>query len=307
MRVGITGATGLIGRALAAALVEQGHEVVGFTRGSGTSLPFPTVRWNPPPDRPPAGPDPALVEAVAGLDALVHLAGATVAKRWTPAHRRAIRNSRVFGTETVVAAIARATPRPARLLAASAVGYYGPHGDEELTEGDAPGGDALGSVCEEWEARAAAARESGVEVASLRIGIVLSPDGGALARMLPPFRLGLGGRLGSGRQWMSWIHLADVVGAIRHLLEAPAGSLAPVYNLTAPRPATNAEFTRALGRALRRPTLFPAPAFAIRLALGEMGRALLLSGQRVLPQRLLESGYAFAHPELEPALRHLLR
>lgn len=306
MRTGITGATGLIGSALASELVGRGHDVVALTRSSGAPAGLPagvrSVRWNPGG----TGTDPALVSALDGLDALVHLAGEPVGKRWTNARKRAIRESRVGGTKTLVAALGAAANRPARLLAASAVGYYGARGDEELAEDAASGHGFLAEVCREWEDAGGAARKLGIETASLRIGVVLSPKGGALATMLPPFRLGAGGRLGSGRQWMPWIHLTDVAAAMVHLLEAPRGSLDPIYNLTAPCPVTNAAFTGALGHALRRPTIFPAPAFAMRLAFGEMADALLLSGQRVVPRRLLGAGFRFDYPEIEPALADLL-
>ena len=306
MRTGITGATGLIGRALSAELAARGHGITAITRRAGVPPGLPAgarvVRWNPLGSE---GNGPPL-EGIEGLDAVVHLAGEPVGKRWTAARRRAIRESRVSGTRTLVAALARCEDPPRRLLAASAVGYYGSRGDEELDE-DAPAGrDFLAGVSKEWEAAAAAGRGSGIETASLRIGVVLSPEGGALATMLPPFRLGLGGRLASGRQWMSWVHLGDVVAAVVHLLEAPAGSLARAYNLTSPRPARNADFTKALGRALRRPAFLPAPGFAMRLAFGEMADALLLSGQRVVPKRLLAGGFAFGYPDLEPALNELL-
>lgn len=306
MRIGITGATGLIGGALASELAGRGHEVVALTRRAGTPGGLPAgvraARWNPGGD----GTDPALVGVLEELDALVHLAGEPVGKRWTAARKRAIRTSRVEGTKTLVAALGAARNRPARLLAASAVGYYGPRDDEELDEDAPPGTDFLAEVCTEWEDASAGARQADVETALLRIGVVLSPRGGALATMLPPFRLGAGGRLGSGRQWMPWIHLDDVTAAMAHLLEAPAGSLEPVYNLTAPNPATNADFTKALGKALRRPAVFPVPGFGMRLAFGEMAGALLLSGQRVVPRRLLASGFEFRHPEIGPALMDLL-
>ena len=305
MRVGVTGATGLIGRALASELSERGHEVTAFSRRAGPAEGLPAgtrfVRWDPT-----GGLDAEFVAAVAELDALVHLAGEPVGKRWTAARKRAIRESRVEGTMSLVAALDAAGNRPARLLAASAVGFYGARGDEELDEDAAPGTGFLPDVCCEWEDAAAAARPLGVETASLRIGVVLSPRGGALATILPPFRLGVGGRLGSGRQWMPWIHLADVTGALAHLLDRPAGTLAPVYNVTAPNPATNADFTAALGRALRRPTILPTPGLAMRLAFGEMADALLLSGQRVVPTRLGAAGYEFRHPEIASALRDLL-
>lgn len=310
MRTGITGATGLLGRALAAELRSRGDQVVALTRRGGAPPGLPpgaeVARWDP---LAAGAGDPALdqlLAVLAGLDALVHLAGEPVGKRWTAARKHRIRESRVRGTRTLVEALGRAKRRPARFLAASAVGYYGSRGDEELAEEAAPGRDFLAEVCREWEASATGARELGIETASLRIGLALSPEGGALATMLLPFRLGVGGRLGSGRQWMPWIHRADVAAAIAHLLHAPARSLAPAYNLTAPEPARNSEFTIALGRALRRPTLFPAPGFALRLAFGEMADALLLSGQRATPRRLLESGFRFRHPELGPALADLL-
>ena len=306
MRTGITGATGLIGRALASELAQRGHEVVALTRREGALTGFPpgvrSARWNPRGDG--ANADPAGV--LEGLDALVHLSGEPVGKRWTTARKRAIRESRVEGTKALVAALGAARNRPSRLLAASAVGYYGARGDEELAEDAASGHDFLAEVCREWEAAAGAARDRGIETASLRIGVVLSPKGGALATMLPPFRLGVGGRLGSGRQWMAWIHLADVTAAIAHLLEAPAGSLESTYNLTSPNPATNAAFTKALGKALRRPTIFPAPGLAMRLAFGEMADALLLSGQRAVPGRLLAAGFQFGHPSIGPALADLV-
>ena len=306
MRIGITGATGLIGGALASELAGRGHEVVALTRRAGAPGGLPagvgSAQWNPDGD----GADASLVGVLEELDALVHLAGEPVGKRWTAARKRAIRTSRVGGTKTLVTALGAARTRPTRLLAASAVGYYGPCGDEELGEEAPPGADFLGEVCTEWEDAAAGAREAGIETVSMRIGVVLSPRGGALATMLPPFRMGVGGRVGSGRQWMPWIHLADVAAAMVHLLEAPPGSLDPVYNLTAPNPVTNSDFTSALGRALRRPTIFPVPGFGMRLAFGEMAGALLLSGQRVVPRRLLASGFEFRHPEIGPALMDLV-
>ena len=306
MRIGITGATGLIGGALASELAGRGHDVVALTRRAGTPDGLPpgvsSAQWRPGGD----GADPGLHRVLEELDSLVHLAGEPVGKRWTAARKRAIRASRVEGTKTLVAALGAAGSRPARFLAASAVGYYGPRGDEELDEDAPPGTDFLGEVCTEWEDAAGGAREAGIETVSMRIGVVLSPKGGALATMLPPFRMGVGGRVGSGRQWMPWIHLDDVTAAMAHLLEAPAGSLASAYNLTAPNPVTNAGFTKALGTALRRPTIFPAPGFGMRLAFGEMADALLLAGQRVVPRRLLASGFEFQHPEIGPALMDLV-
>ncbi len=306
MRVGITGATGLLGSHLTRRLVAEHHEVVAFSRREGPLPGLPgavtAVRWDPLDE----AEQPAFEEALAGLDALVHLAGETVAKRWTAERRSRIRDSRILGTTNLVGALARLSERPSRFLSASAVGFYGPRGDEELDENAEPGEGFLSEVSTAWEAAAAGARKLGVETTSLRIGVVLSPDGGALGQMLPPFRLGVGGRLGRGNQWMPWIHIADVTSAVIHLLKAPAGSLAPAYNLTAPNPATNLAFTRALGRVLRRPTLAPVPGFAMRLLFGEMADEILLRGQRVVPKRLLASGFRFSHPDLQPALSNLL-
>lgn len=306
MRIGITGATGLIGGALASELTGRGHDVVALTRRAGAPSGLPpgvgSAQWNPGGD----GADASLVGVLEELDALVHLAGEPVGKRWTAARKRAIRTSRVAGTKTLVAALRAARRRPARLLAASAVGFYGPRGDEELDENALPGTDFLAEVCTEWEEASTGARQAEVETVLMRIGVVLSPRGGALATMLPPFRMGVGGRVGSGRQWMPWIHLDDVATAMVHLLEAPAGSLEPVYNLTAPNPVTNADFTSALGKALRRPAILPVPGFGMQLAFGEMAGALLLSGQRVVPRRLLASGFEFQHPEIGPALMDLV-
>lgn len=306
MRIGITGATGLVGRRLAVQLLRSGHDVIGFSRRAGPlrGLPrsVPGVQWDPGSDAPPA----AFEDALSGLDALVHLAGETVAQRWTARVQRRIADSRITGTRNLVAALDRIPRRPSRFLSASAIGFYGPRGDEELDETATPGEGFLADVSKEWEAAAAGARDLGIETASLRIGVVLSPEGGALGRMLPPFRFGLGGRLGSGQQWMSWIHLDDVVGAIVHLLEAPAAGLAGVYNLTAPRPLRNALFTEALGRVLKRPTVFPVPGFGMRLLFGAMADEILLNGQRVVPHRLLEGGFRFSHPDLQPALSDLL-
>ena len=310
MRIGITGATGLIGRALAADLALRNHQLTAFSRSEGPAPGLPArttvVRWNP--EAAPGGQPAGFSDGVSGLDILVHLAGQPISKRWTAAQKEAIRTSRVQGTARLVAALAALEPRqrPTRLLAASAVGYYGPRGDEELGEDDAAGTGFLADVCSAWEEAAGTARREGIETSCLRFGVVLSPQGGALAAMLPPFRLGLGGRVGSGRQWMPWIHLADAAGAVVHLAEAEPGSLAPAYNLTAPEPVRNAAFAKTLARALKRPALFPAPAFAMRLALGEMAEGLLLTGQRVVPRQLSRDGFRFRHPQLRDALADLL-
>ncbi len=299
LTVGVTGATGLIGRALTRTLTNYGHDVVAFSR-SGSAAHQPRVipkTWRP--DEPAR-----IAAALEGLDAVVHLAGEPVGRRWSATRKRAIRASRIEGTRALVQAIARCRKPPKRLIAASAIGFYGSRGDEEIDEDSAPGEGFLPEVCAAWEDEI---RASSVPGTAIRIGIALSPDGGALASMLPPFRLGLGGPLGSGRQWMPWIHLDDIIGAIRHFIGMDAAALEPTYNLTAPNPATNADFTRALGRALGRPAFLPAPGFAMKLMFGEMAEALLLNGARVIPRNLLRHGFRFAHPDLEPALTQLLR
>ena len=297
-RVVVTGSTGLVGTRLVAELESAGAKVIR------------AVRRRVRDDQGELSWDPAKAEIDAtkfeGVDAVVHLAGENIAgHRWTAAFKREIRDSRLNGTELVSKAIARAANRPRTLVSASAIGYYGNRGDELLTESAAPAGDFLGEVCRQWEAACRPARDAGVRVVNTRIGVILSPDGGALTKMLTPFKLGLGGRIGDGRQYMSWVALDDVVGAIVFALAN--AHLAGPANLVAPQPVTNREFTKTLGRVLGRPTIFPMPAFAARLALGEMADALLLSSTRVAPRALDEAGYQFKYPELEPALRHLLR
>jgi uncharacterized protein (TIGR01777 family) len=244
-------------------------------------------------------------EALEGLDAVIHLAGDSIAaSRWTPARKAELRRSREEPTRLLAETLAALRRPPATLVCASAIGCYGDRGAELLSEKSPAAEDFLGSLCQGWEAAAQPARDSGIRVVHARFGLVLSRAGGALAPMLRPFRLGLGGRLGPGTQFMSWVTMDDVLGAIAFLLSTPEMS-GPV-NVTAPEPVTNADFTRTLGRVLRRPTLAPAPAFALRLVFGEMADALLLSSTRVLPQRLIEAGYQFRFESLEPALRHVL-
>ncbi len=290
LRIALSGASGLIGRALAAFLTTAGHEVVPLVRR--TPPPPGAVSW-----------DPAAGEldstALACCDAVVHLAGENIAAgRWTQASKERIRASRVAGTRLIAETLAQMPGPPRTLIAASAVGYYG-DGRGEVDEDSPPGDGFLAEVCRQWEDACEPARRAGVRAVNLRIGVVLSASGGALARMLLPFRLGLGGRLGSGRQAMSWISLDDVVGLIHHLLFS---SLAGPINATAPHPVSNAEFTRTVARVLRRPAIFPVPAAALRLALGEMGEALLLQGVPVTPRRALADGFAFLDPTLEAAL-----
>ena len=297
MRVAVTGATGLVGSALTPRLAGGGHEAVALRRaadaagGGGPS-------WDPATGALSAG-------ALDGVDAVVHLAGENVAGgRWTAARKARIRDSRVAGTRQLAVALAALPQPPKTLIAASAIGFYGDRGEERLDEAAAPGADFLADVCQQWEAAAAPARDAGMRVVHLRIGIVLTPAGGALQRMLPPFRMGAGGVIGSGRQYMSWVALDDVLGGILHALRAD--SLTGPVNLAAPHPVTNAEFTKTLGRVLRRPTFLPLPAFGARLAFGEMADALLLSSARVEPARLRADGFEFDYPDLEAALRHLL-
>ncbi|MGE5284708.1 MAG: TIGR01777 family oxidoreductase [Actinomycetota bacterium] len=298
MRIAVSGSTGLVGSEVVSSLYAAGHEVVRLVRHA----PVPgekAVRW-----------DPAKGEVDAagleGLDVVVHLAGENIGSgRWTAARKAAIRDSRVNGTRLLCDALAGLARPPKTLACASAVGYYGDRGEEVLTEESTPGAGFLPGVCREWEAASAAAARKGIRVVALRFGMVLSPKGGALARMLPLFRAGLGGVIGGGRQFVSWVALDDLPRIILHALHRV--DLSGPVNAVAPRPVTNREFTEALGKALSRPTMFPVPAFALRLAVGrEMADALLLSSARVLPKRLLDTSFTFLSPELEPALRRLL-
>jgi hypothetical protein len=289
MRIGVTGASGFLGQRLVPALQGAGHAIVRIGRGAESD-----VRWDP---------SAGVLDAAgcAGVDAFVHLAGANVGERWTPAHRRAIRDSRVLGTALVARTAASLSPRPRVLVCASAVGIYGDAGDVVLDEGSPAGSDFLADVGRVWEAAADPARQAGIRTVHLRFGVVLSRRGGALARMLPVFLLGGGGRLASGRQWMSWISMEDAVGAVQFALERE--TLAGAVNAVAPSPVTNAEFTETLACVVHRPALFPVPAFALNLMFGEMAQGTLLASQRVVPRQLLAAGYAFRHATLEPALR----
>ncbi|HYS16057.1 MAG TPA: TIGR01777 family oxidoreductase [Candidatus Binatia bacterium] len=297
MIIAVTGSSGLVGSALVSSLQADGHRVIPLVRRE----PRPgedALRWHPSSGAiTPAGP------AIA--DALVHLAGESIAGvRWTAGKKRRIRESRTSATRLLTQTLTRLAKPPAVLVCASGIGYYGSRGDEVLSEESRPGTGFLADVGREWEAATATAIAGGLRVVNLRLGIVLSAAGGALAKMLTPFRLGLGGVIGDGAQWMSWIALDDVIGAIRHVLATDA--LRGPVNAVAPTPVTNAEFTRTLGRVLGRPTLVPLPAFAARLALGEMADELLLSSQRVVSARLQASGYTFRHSTLEGALRSAL-
>ncbi len=299
MTIAITGATGLIGRSLIPFLTTGGHRVRRLVRGRAGAD---DISWDPA-----AG----LLDAAAleGVDAVIHLAGESIAgARWTQEQQRRILDSRIQGTTLLSETLARLTRPPRVLISASAVGIYGDRGDEVITEEThlrtGPESMFVEQVGHQWEAASAPAERAGIRVVRTRIGIVLTPAGGALEQMLPPFRMGAGGRMGSGRQYMSWVSIDDVVGALHHVLMTE--SLRGPVNVTAPEPATNEDFARMLGEVLGRPTLFPVPAVALRLLLGKMADELLLASMRVLPSRLQQSGYPFRHPTLERALRHVL-
>lgn len=295
VKILISGSSGLVGSAAVAALSRAGHEVLRWVRRPAAG---PDERsWDPAAGRL----DPTVL---AGVDAVIHLAGENIgAGRWTPAFRQRLRASRIDSTRLIAQALAAEAGRreqPPFLLVASAVGYYGDRGAAELDESSSGGEGFLAELCHDWEAAADPARAAGVRVVHWRLGVVLSRRGGALAKMLPPFRLGLGGPLGDGRQYLSWIHEDDAIASLLFLLEHP---LAGPVNAVAPAPSTQADFSRALGAALGRPSWLPVPRFAIRLGLGQMGEELLLASTRVLPRRLLDAGFQFAYTELDQALR----
>lgn len=299
MKILITGATGLIGRAVSQLLVNEGHQIVALSRRpqaaamlSGVSA----LRWEAETEAPPA-------QAWDGVDAVIHLAGEPVAARWTDEQKRRIRDSRVKGARNLVAGMREASLAPKVLVSGSAVGFYGDRGDEILNESSPPGSGFLSEVCLEWEAEVARARELGVRVALVRTGVALSPSGGALEKMLTPFKLGLGGRLGGGQQWFPWIHIDDIVGIFRHALITPA--IDGPINGAAPGIVTNEEFTRELAAAVNRPVFFPIPEFALRVLMGEMAEVALAS-QRAFPQVALDTGYRFKYANLRPALESLL-
>lgn len=304
MRILISGSTGLVGTALIDALRPQ-HDIARLvrpsTRNRGAARPGPheplNLAWDPD-----AG---HLDAAASGADAVVHLAGASIADgRWTASRKLLLRQSRIAATHQLVDSLGRLAKPPKIFIAASAIGFYGDRGDDELTESSGPGRDFLADVCQAWEAESNRAAAFGARVVILRFGIILARHGGALPRMALPFRLGIGGRLGSGRQWMPWVTLQDTVKIIEFSLAT--NSLNGPINVVSPHPIRNSDFTTALGTALNRPTLFPAPAFALRIALGEMADALLLSSHRVLPQRAQEAGYVFCDQDLTHSLRSIL-
>jgi uncharacterized protein (TIGR01777 family) len=293
-RVLVSGASGLIGSALLPALQTSGYEVTRLVRGAPSSR---DVAWDP--SRPLAP------QSVSGFDAVIHLAGESIVGRWTEAKKRRIRESRVQGTRNLAEALAAAPQRPRVLISASAIGYYGDRGEEVLREDSASGVDFLSEVCREWEAAAEPANKAGIRTVQMRFGVGLSRSGGALQKMLPPFRMGVGGNIGNGRQWMSWVDIVDVVGAILHVMKTDKVQ-GPV-NMVAPAPVRNAEFTKTLASVLSRPAIFPMPAFAARLVFGQMGDELLLASQRVEPAKLMTSGYVFQKPDLRAALEAILK
>src|SRR6266478_7446689 len=296
MKILVTGSSGLVGTALGSVLARAGHTVCRLVRpqsaaGEGATEGF-AVAWNPETGE--------LGGAGVGADAVVNLAGASIADgRWSKQRKELLRGSRIDTTRALVNALAKMNARPSVLVSASAIGIYGDRGDETLTEGSKPGTDFLADVAQEWEAEALEAEALGIRVVLARFGIILAREGGALPKMLTPFKLGVGGRLGSGKQWMSWVTLKDVVAILRFAIEN--ATVRAVINIVAPQPVQNSEFTKILAKAVHRPALFPAPAFALRFALGEMADALLLSSQRVLPQILEKTGYQFVHSDLSTA------
>lgn len=304
MKILISGSTGLVGSAVVESLGHQGHDVIRLRR-PGTELPettpspgLPQALWNP---------QSGLLNSRAEqVDAIIHLAGASIAgHRWTTAWKRELRDSRVAATRQLVASLRQLQRPPQVFIAASAIGFYGNRGDEELTESSPPGTDFLAQLAADWEAESARAAELGARVAILRFGVILAKHGGALPRMALPFRLGLGGKIASGRQWISWVTLEDVVSIIRFALET--NLVSGSANAVSPNPVRNAEFANALGRVLHRPAIFPTPSFALRFALGELADSLLLASQKVYPTKLQRLGYRFLYPELDPALQAVLR
>jgi uncharacterized protein (TIGR01777 family) len=291
----VSGVSGPVGAALLPALQRSGYKVVRLVRGParGTGQ----IAWDP---AQPLSPDSA-----SGFEAVIHLAGESIVGRWTAAKKQRILDSRASGTRNLAEALAKAPQRPRVLISASAIGYYGDRGDEVLREESSSGNGFLPEVCRQWEAATQAASQAGIRAAQIRIGVVLSPLGGALQKMLLPFRLGLGGNMGTGHQWWSWIDVQDLVGAIQHILKS--NRLQGPVNVVSSQPVTNAEFTRILAQVLHRPAIFPMPAFAARLAFGQMADELLLASQKVEPAKLIASGYSFQYPDLRKSLEGILQ
>jgi uncharacterized protein len=298
-RVLVSGASGPIGKALLPTLRANGAHITRLVRNNAppTYSDEQTIVWHPE--------QPLAADALSGFDAVIHLAGETIVGRWTESKKTKIRDSRVIGTGNLAQSLAQAKHRPQIFLCSSAIGYYGNRGDEALTEESAPGGGFLAEVCQEWEAATHPAAEAGIRTVAIRTGVVLSREGGALAKMLPAFKMGVGGKIGDGRQWMSWIDVQDLVGAIHHILKSDL--LYGPVNMVAPRPVTNAEFTQTLASVLSRPAVFPMPAFAVKLLFGEMGDTVLLGSQRVEPTQLVSSGYPFRFRDLRASLQNTLK
>jgi uncharacterized protein len=293
-RILVSGVSGPIGAALLPSLRTNGCSVVRLVRGPAKSEE--QISWDPA--------EPLDPQAVSGFDAVIHLAGESVFGRWTAAKKSKIRDSRVVGTFNLSSALALAEDKPSVFVCGSAIGYYGNRGDEVLREESAPGTGFLAEVCQDWEEATTPAVRAGIRTAHIRTGIVLSPKGGALGAMLTPFKLGLGGRTGSGRQWLSWIDVRDMVGAIHHIMKNDL--IQGPVNMVAPKPVRNAEFAKTLASVLSRPAIFPLPAFAVKLAFGEMGEECLLSGQKVEASKLIASGYPFRYRELRASLEAIL-
>ncbi len=299
MRVLITGASGLIGTALQRSFVEKDYEVLLASRKEPKSAN--EIQWNPD-----TGFNDEDLRRLEGLDAVVHLAGESIAGlRWTDEKKKAIRDSRVRGTRTMIEAFARLEKKPDVFVSASAIGFYGDRGDDEMTETGSAGDTFLSEVAKEWESEARRAEDMGIRTVLLRNGIVLSKDGGALATMLTPFKFGVGGVIGSGKQWMSWVSLDDLVEVVNFAIENE--NIRGAINVTSPNPVTNEEFTKTLGDVLYRPTFLPLPEFAVNLVFGEMGDALLIDSTKVLPKRLLDAGFKFKYPELRSALENAVK
>ncbi len=297
MNILISGSSGLIGSAVARDLFDCGHRIRRLVRDESRKETG-DILWDP---------EAGVIHDKDGMndiDAVVHFAGSSIIGRWTDEKKEQIRSSRVRGTEALAQAIASLDKKPGSFISASAIGYYGNRGEEIITEQSGPGNDFLAGVCRDWEAATEIAEKNGIRVVNMRIGMVLSPDGGALGNMLTPFKLGLGGRIGSGRQYMSWISITDLCSIVRFILDTP--DLTGPVNLVSPTPVTNTEFTKTLGSVLSRPTIFPMPAKVARMIFGELADSLLLTSQRIMPERLQEAGYTFTHGILEETLKDIL-
>jgi uncharacterized protein (TIGR01777 family) len=292
-RILVSGVSGPIGAALLPSLKTRGYEITRLVRGASTGED--QIAWNPA--------QPISPEIISGFDAVIHLAGESIVGRWTAEKKLKIRDSRVVGTRNLAQALAHAKNKPQVFVSSSAIGVYGDRGDEVLNEQSAPGSGFLPDVCRDWEAATKAAADAGIRTVQMRTGVVLSPKGGALGKMLTPFKMGVGGRIGNGQQWMSWIDVQDMVDAIHHILQS---DLQGPVNMVAPKPVTNAEFTQTLAGVLSRPAIFPVPAFVVKLAFGEMGETVLLGSQRVEPAELAAGGYQFRFSDLRASLENLL-